>query len=141
MIESDRVCKLAWSLMTADTGTGGVNTLTGGRVYRDLIPQQVAFPAIVIGLQSSVDDVAIGGARVTSNVLINIRTVTNAANYAAIRTIADRIDAVLTAATGTQDGVKIGKIIREGTQQYMEVDTGVTYASIVQLFRCHTYLM
>lgn len=139
MIEADRAAKWAWTLLRADTASGGVNTLSGGRIYRDLVPQSAALPAVVITTQAATDDVAIGGHRVTTSVLLNVRVVTTAADYVAVKALADRVDTVLDGATGSQDTVLIGKTVRDSTQQYLEVEDGITYANVVQLYRTRAY--
>lgn len=129
----------AWTTLRADTASGGVNTLVGGRIYRDLVPQQAALPAVVLSTQSAVDGTAIGGRRVVTTIVLNVRVVGEGATYATVQPIADRVDTVLNNATGTQSTVTIGKLVRESVEQFLEVSDGVTYADIVQLYRTTAY--
>ncbi|HEX5164226.1 MAG TPA: hypothetical protein VFV93_02420, partial [Thermomicrobiales bacterium] len=47
--EGQAVAALVFDALKADTGAGGVNTLVGGRIYRERAPQAAAVPAVVIG--------------------------------------------------------------------------------------------
>jgi hypothetical protein len=37
--------------LQADAGAGGVNTLTGGRIYPDLAPEGASFPLVVVSVR------------------------------------------------------------------------------------------
>lgn len=137
MIEGQRVASLVFDLLKADTGTGGVNTLVGGRIYRDRVPQGIALPAITITLVSSVPANTAGGRRVFQNVLVDVRVVSDGAVYA--NDIADRADAVLQNAGGLKETVTVVELVQDAVQAFVEDDNGKSYAHIVATYRTPAY--
>lgn len=137
MIEAQRVASLIWDLLTADTGASGVNTLVGGRIYRDRVPQAAALPAITITLVSSVPANTIGGRRVFQNVLVDVRIVNDGSVYA--NAIADRVDAVLQNVGGTKETVRVVELVQDSVQAFIEDDSGRSYAHIVATYRTPAY--
>lgn len=133
MIEAQRVASLVYDLLAADTGVGGVHTLTGGRIYRDQVPQAAALPAVTVTLVSSVPTNTIGGRRVFQNVLVDVRVVADGNVYA--NAIADRIDAVLQGAGGTKDTVKVVELVQDSVQAFIETDSGRNYAHVLATYR------
>ena len=133
MIEAQRVASLVFDLLAADTGAGGVHTLTGGRIYRDLVPQTAALPAVTVTLVSSTPANTVGGRRVFQNVLVDVRVVAAGSVYAT--TIADRVDAVLQNAGGVKDAVNVVELVQDSAQAFVETDNGKTYSHIVATYR------
>lgn len=139
MIEGQRVVSWIWDQLAADTGAGGVFTLLGGRLYRDLVPQAAALPAATVTLVSATDTNTMRGTRVFANTLVDVRIVGDGANYAAITPIADRVDAVLQSAAGSKSGAAINKLRREQVTAFTENDAGKVYAHIVSSYRSEAY--
>jgi hypothetical protein len=137
MLEGQRVASLVFDLLKADTGAGGVNTLTGGRIYRDIVPQTALLPAVVIALVSSTDTNTLGAARVFTNNLVDVRVVSDGAVYA--NAIADRIDTVLSNAGGLKENVRVNELRREQTMAFIESESGKSYAHIVTSWRSEAY--
>lgn len=137
MIEGQRVASLVFDLLKADTGTGGVNTLVGGRIYRDRVPQGIALPAITITLVSSVPENTVGGRRVFQNVLVDVRVVSDGAVYA--NDIADRADTVLQNRGGLKETVSVVELVQDAVQAFVEDDNGKSYAHIVATYRTPAY--
>jgi len=137
MIEAQRVASLIYDLLKADTGVGGVNTLTGGRIYRDRVPQASALPAITITLVSSVPTNTMGGNRVAQNVLVDVRIVNDGAVYS--NAIADRVDAVLQNAGGSKESVRVVELVQDAVQAFIEDDAGKSYAHIIATYRTPAY--
>ena len=52
MIEGQRVAAFVFDRLAADTGAGGVSTLVGGRIYRDVVPQTAVLPAVTLPLMA-----------------------------------------------------------------------------------------
>lgn len=137
MIEGQRVASLVYDLLTADTGPSGVNTLVGGRIYRDRVPQAAGLPAVTITLVSSVPTNTVGGRRVFQNVLVDVRVVNDGAAYA--NAIADRVDAVLQNVGGSKSGVTVVELVQDAVQAFVEDDAGKSYAHIVATYRTPAY--
>lgn len=137
MIEGQRVASLVYDLLVADAGAGGVNTLVGGRIYRDRVPQAAALPAVTVTLVSSVPTNTIGGVRVFSEVLVDVRVVTDGTVYG--NAIADRIDAVLQNVGGTKESVRVVELVQDAVQAFVEDDSGKSYAHIIATYRSPAY--
>lgn len=138
MIEGQRVASLVYDLLKADAGAGGVNTLVSGRIYRDRVPQAALLPAVTVTLVSATDTNTMGGIRVFSNTLIDVRVVSDGALYA--NAIGDRIDTVLQNVSGLKDTVHTVELRREQVQAYIEDDAGKSYAHLVATYRSEAYV-
>jgi hypothetical protein len=137
VIEGQRVASLVFDLLVADTGGGGVNTLTGGRIYRDLVPQAAALPAVTITLVSATDTNTMGGLRVFQNVLLDVRVIGDGSVYQ--NAIADRIDTVLQNVGGLKSSVRVNELRREQITAFVESEAGRTYSHIVASYRSEAY--
>lgn len=136
-LEGQQVASWVWDQLLADSGAGGVNTLLGGRIYRDRVPQAAVLPAATITLVSHVDQGTIGGRRVFAVTLIDVRVVGDGTGYQ--NAVAGRVDTVLQNATGTKSGVTIVELRRDAVQAFVEDDAGKSYSHIVQTFRTEAY--
>lgn len=136
-LEGQQVAGWIYDTLVADSGVGGVNTLVGGRIYRDRVPQSAALPAVTISLVSHVDTNTLGGLRVFANTLVDVRVVGDGTSYQ--NTIAARIDTVLQNARGTRNGVTINELRRETVQAFVESEAGKSYAHIIETYRTEAY--
>ena len=137
MIEGQRVVSLVYDRLKADTGAGGVNTLVGGRIYRDVVPQAALLPAITVTLVSGTDTNTVGGRRVFQTALVDVRVVSDGVNYA--NAIADRIDTVVQNAVGTKEAVNVVELRRDQVTAFVENDAGKLYSHIVSSYRTEAY--
>ena len=137
MIEGQRVVSLVFDRLKADTGAGGVNTLVGGRIYRDVVPQAALLPAITVTLVSGTDTNTVGGRRVFQTALVDVRVVSDGVNYA--NAIADRIDTVVQNAVGTKEAVNVVELVRDQVTAFVENDAGKLYSHIVATYRTPAY--
>jgi hypothetical protein len=137
MLEGQRVASLVFDLLKADTGAGGVNTLTSGRIYRDRVPQTALLPAVTVTLVSATDTNTLGGLRVFQNVLVDVRVVSDGTVYS--NAIADRVDTVLQQAAGIKETVHVNELRREQVMAFVEDDAGKSYAHIVSTYRSEAY--
>lgn len=136
------VCSFVWSRLVADSGPGGVNALLGGtpttpgRIYRDRVPQSAALPAATIGLVSAPETNTLGGARVMSTVVADVRVVGAGAAWGPLAPIARRIDAVLQGAGGTEpgSGVRVVELRRTDHRAFIEDEAGAAYAHVIQTY-------
>lgn len=144
-LEGHDVCTLVWSLLVADSGPGGVNTLVGGtpttpgRIHQGVIPQGVALPGITIGLVAAPDTNTIGGAHVLSTVDVDVRAVTSGTSYGPIVPIARRINAVLEGAGGAS-GETFAAYLREiDFRRAEESDAGASYRHLIATYRTEAH--
>ena len=137
MIEGQRVASLVFDRLKADTGGSSVNTLVGGRIYRDVVPQAAALPAITVTLVSGTDTNTVGGRRVFQMTLVDVRVVSDGVSYA--NTIADRVDAVIQNAAGTKEAVNVVELVRDQVIAFVENDAGKLYSHIVATYRTPAY--
>lgn len=139
MIEAQRVARFVRAQLVADVGAGGVNTLLGGRIYRDQVPQAAALPAATITIASAVDTNTVGGRHVWQGVLVDVRVVGEGADYGPINAAADRVYTVLQGAGGLQVDAQVVKLRREAVQGFVESESGKSYTHLVQTFRTEAY--
>lgn len=136
MIAAERAAKWLYQRLATDTGAGGVSTLVGGRIYRDLAPQNAALPAVVFNSESSIPVNGNGGARIMGNQLWLVKVIGEGDSYATIRPVADRVDARLHGQSGVQDDAIIdGCILESEPPQPSNVENGKRYVYLLQLFR------
>ena len=136
MIEGRRAAAFVYATLAADTGAGGVNTLLGGRIYPQRAPQNVALPCCVIQLVSATPTNTTGGRRVFKSVLVDVHLIADGMSMDALDDIADRVDAVLQNAGGSQDGATVVELVQDAEQGYTEDDAGKVYMHSVQTYRC-----
>lgn len=136
-LEGQQVAGWIYDQLVADSGAGGVNTLTGGRIYRDRVPQAALLPAVTITLVSHVDESTVGGVRVFAVTLTDVRVVGDGTGYQ--NAIAARVDAVLQNAGGTRNSVRVVELRRDGVQAFVEDDAGKSYSHVIQTYRSEAY--
>lgn len=141
MIEAQRVVSYVVSTLQADSGTGGVATLLGGRVYRDRVPAAAILPAATVTLVSGTDASTLGGERVIQTVLVDVRVVCEGSSYGPINPTADRVDAVLQERSAASNGVDVVKLRRDQVQAYLEDDAGKVYAHLIQTYRSESFAL
>jgi len=134
MIEIARVLEWIYDTLSADsTLTGLVST----RIYDGLAPQGAAFPFVVFNHQGGSDLRGVGSERVFNNSLYQVKAVTKGGSFSSGATIADRIDALLQAASGTtSDGVILG-CVREQAIMLIEQQSGVEYRHVGGIYRIY----
>ena len=137
MIEGQRVVGYVFDRLVADTGAGGVHTLTSGRIYRDVVPQSATLPAVTVSRVSHTDANPLGGVRAFAVTVVDVRVVSDGGVYAT--SVADRIDTRLQNAAGTEDGVTVVELRRDGVQAFVEADAGKLYAHLITTWRTEAY--
>lgn len=136
-IEGQQVAGWILDQLVADAGAGGVNTLLGGRIYRDRVPQSAALPAATITLVSHVDESTLGGRRVFAVTLTDVRVVGDGTAYQ--NTVAARVDTVLQNASGARNGVTVVELRRDGVQAFVEDEAGKSFAHVIQTYRSEAH--
>jgi hypothetical protein len=138
-LEGYDVCALVWSLLTADAGVGGVNTLLGGRVYQDQVPQAAALPAATVGLVAAPDLATLGGDHVQATVDVDVRVVVAGTSYSPIVVVARRVNAVLDGAHGTSGESYAYKLRRIDFRRLAEEDAGASYRHLIGTYRTEAH--
>lgn len=126
MIETLGYDEWLYATLTADAALGSV---VSNRVYSQQAPQGAALPYVLFAPLSQVDDNLLGGNRGAVIAEYVVRMVTQGATFGPARAGANRIDAVLHAATGTATvgSVHIGACVRTEPFQMTETVDGVRY--------------
>ena len=136
MIEGRRAAAFVYATLKADTGAGGVNTLLGGRIYPQRVPQNATLPACLIQLVSATPTNTTGGRRAFKTALVDVHLIAEGMSMDPLDDIADRIDTVLQSAGGSQDGASVVELVQDSEQEYTEDDAGKVYMHSVQTYRC-----
>jgi hypothetical protein len=138
-LEGHDVCSLVWSLLVADSGPGGVNTLLGGRIYQDVVPQAATLPAATIGLVAAPDTTTLGGVHVHSTVDVDVRVVGSGTTYGPLVPIGRRVHAVLDGAAGTNGESYAYKLRRIDFRRMPESDAGGSYRHLIATYRTEAH--
>lgn len=138
MSELNAIDRWIYGTLTADTALAAV---VGTRVYADQAPQTtpaVTMPVVVFQWQGGADLMVIGGVRVWTNAVYLIRGIDEAQTWGGdLKTIADRIDAVLHRGSGTNaDGV-VYAAVREQPFRMPETAGGKSYRHLGGLYRIY----
>lgn len=112
--------------------------LIPGGVHVDVAPETVEeYPYIVFNLQAPRDIRGVGPARIMADLLYTIKATTRGNSYLPLREIANRIDEILTAASGSAIGGNVLHVIREESIHFPETVNGVEYRHLGGLFRLY----
>jgi hypothetical protein len=138
-LEGHDVCTLVWNRLTADAGAGGVNTLLGGRIYQDQIPQAATLPAATVGLVAAPDANTLGGVHVLSIVDVDVRVVASGTSYGPIVAIARRVNAVLDGFTGLAGESYACRLRRIDFRRLPEDDAGASFRHLIGTYRTEAH--
>ena len=138
MSELNAADRWIYGALAADTALVAV---VGARIYVDLAPQTTpptATPYVVWQMQSATDLMVIGGIRVWSNAVYLVRGVDKSLTWGGnSKTMADRIDAALHRASGTNVDGQVYACVREQAWRMMEVSDGVVYRHSGGIYRLY----
>ena len=115
-----------------------LTALVGTRVYNTRRPSPTTpFPCVIFQLQAVRDDLMVlGGVRVWASLLYLVRGIAEQTSYEGnLATIANRIDAVLHAQSGTASAGVVWVAVRERPFQMSEIVDGRTFAHLGGLYR------
>jgi hypothetical protein len=125
MAETLAVEKWMVGLLLADSA---LSTVVGTRIYSDEIPEEVlaAYPCVKFDFLSGTDFNLVGAVRMWSDMLYIVRGIDETLTYGGnLKTIADRIDAVLHRASGTTSEGTVWACVRENPFRLSEpLDSG-----------------
>jgi hypothetical protein len=128
MAESARARSWLYQTLANDAT---LTPLIGKRIYNGRAEQGAAFPYVVLQLLSPGNDlIVVGAARIWSDMLWLVKAVNKGTSTAALEPIADRIDALLHAKSGTVVGGVIHVAVRERPHELPERTDGVDYVNL-----------
>lgn len=137
MAESTTIDRWLYTVMAADAQLAAV---VGTRIYSDLAPggtTGAVLPMVVYQMQAANDLMVVGSARVWANALFLVRGVAQRVSYDGdLITMADRIDAVLHGASGSNAEGNVWECVREREFRLTEVGAdGRQYRHLGGLYR------
>lgn len=127
----------AW-LYSKLSGDATLTGLVGGRIYGHIAPQEASYPLVLFALQTADDVQTLGPHRIMSNMLYVVRVVGEASSFGApLSSVADRIDAVLQAASGTAGAGRVLACVRENPSAMVESNKGKQYRYLGGVYRLY----
>ena len=134
MLETTRIERWLYDVLSRDPV---LSSAVSGRVYAYLAPPEAETPFVVFAFQSGTDTAGIGMARLFVSALYQVKVVGTGWSWTPLQPIADRIDDLLHASSGTTlDGYVLG-CMREQPVSYVEVSDGKVYRHLGGLYRIY----
>jgi hypothetical protein len=135
--ETFRAEQWLYSLLSGDTGAGGVSTLVGGRIYAYIAPSGAAYPLVVFSHQAGHDVRGVGTTRIMASMVYQVKAIGkgSAANFGAVKAVADRIDALLQGSSGSVADGYVVSCVRETPVSYVETNGSDVFSHLGGLFR------
>jgi len=133
---TETVAAAKW-LYSVLSGDSALSALVGARVFAYRVPEGTAFPCGIFQLQAAQPDSrVIGDIRLTSRIVWVVKAIGQGADFVSIQPVAERIDELLEASSGSNvDGV-IVSCVRDRPLEMLEAsDTGEDYAHLGGLYR------
>ncbi len=128
-----RVEEWLWALLRYDATLQG---LVGGRVYAYAAPEGATLPAVVFQHQAATDvRTGPGQDRIMVDGLWLVRGVSEGRSFAQLRPVADRIDTLLSGASGTVSDALVLHTVREEPAVLVERQAGIEYRHLGGLYR------
>lgn len=111
-----------YTTLAADSA---LNAVVTGRIYEDHAPDDAPLPFVIFQSYAPVDVTSLGAKRLWTNNLWIVKGIARTLEYkGTLKTIADRIDAVLHAASGTTVDGSVWAVTREREIRYVERTEG-----------------
>ncbi len=111
-----------YTVLSTDSQLAAV---VGTRIYAYIAPENATFPYVVYQNQAGRDVRGVGPLRIMANLLYVVKVVGQTNTFGALETAANRIDAVLQAASGTPTRGTVIACVREQPFALVEsLDTG-----------------
>lgn len=135
MAEVNAIERWLYTVLSSD---GALTAVVSTRIYADRIPQDVAspYPCVVFGHLSARDLMGVGAFRIWANSLYVIRAIDETESFAGnVKTAADRIDAVLHAASGSNVDGEIFACTRESPFRMSEETDGRVFQHLGGQYR------
>jgi len=128
------------SILTADSGVGGVATLATGGIFEEIDPNGGGYPKVIFRFQGGSDYAALGAARrVYVNAVYAVYGVWQLPSYGgALDAIAARIDTVLNGQAASVAGGQVLACVRIAPLQLASVRDGVATRMLGGTFRIYS---
>lgn len=126
-----------WTVTTMRADTALTAAASGG-VWQGSADSGTVGPIVIVNQQAGTDALTMNAARLFVNILMQIKAIGPTSNYAALVTIADRIDALFKRVGPV--GLSTGGVLssfREQTLSYNEIINGKPYAHLGGLYRIY----
>lgn len=128
MAETARIRSWLYQTITGDTTLAG---LIGTRFYHGVAPAGTQYPFVVAQMLSGGNDLlGVGGIRIWAAPLFIIKAVCKGSSTGPVEPVANRIDAVLHAASGTVTNGVIWECVRERPFDLPTLEDGVNYQQL-----------
>lgn len=140
MQETFRAETWLYSVLSADSGAGGLNHATtgvAGRIYAYVAPAGAAFPLVVFSHQGGHDVRGVGPGRIMASMLYQAKVIGKgtSANFGNIKALADRIDSLLHGKSGATADGRVLSCVREQGISYVEASGSDVYSHLGGLYR------
>ena len=123
-------------LATVLTADAELNALVSGRIYGHVIASSAVYPLAMFSLQTARDIQGLGPARIMVDSLYIVRGIVEASTFGGtLKSIADRIDAILQAASGSNVNGSVLACVREQPFLYVEPYQGRQYRHLGGIYR------
>lgn len=132
MIELPRIEQWLYATLSADAE---LVALVGSRIHAYEAPQGTAMPFVIYSYQGGHDVRGVGPGRIMVSALYQVKVVGQGTSVVGLAPIADRLDALLQAASGTVTDGAVWACVREQPLAYPETDNGVQYRHLGGLYR------
>lgn len=116
-------------------GTLNADPLLAGKVHDALAPQDSVPPYVVFQQQSGTDVLTANRSRVMANLLYVVRVIGQGASFAALKALAQRVDALLQRASGSNADGTVLSSHREEPMKRAYTEQGVAYREVVLTYR------
>jgi hypothetical protein len=107
------------------SGDSTLNAAVGGRIFAHIAPATATYPLVLFAALGARDVRTLGPARIMTHLTYKVVAINEGGGFGApLGTIADRIDAVLQAASGTVAAGTVMACVREQPFEMVEVGGG-----------------
>jgi len=134
-VSSETVTAHAWLAATLQ-GDATLQSLTGSRIYRNQADEGAPTPYVVWSYQGGHHVQGVGTARIMADLVFQVKAIGLVKqDAAALRAIADQLDAVLQGASGSTAAGAVYACVGEQPVDYEETDSGIRYWHLGALYR------
>lgn len=133
IVETFEIEQWLYGLLSLDSQ---MDTLIDGRVFVDMADQGTIFPYVVFSFMAAHDVIVVGGVRVMTAAVYQIKAITDQANADVLAPIAKRIDELVDGQSGVVGSTgRILAAVRQSPVAMSEEDSGIQYRHRGGLYR------
>jgi hypothetical protein len=120
-METTTIERWLYGVLSTDATLTG---LVGSRIYSYVAPVNATYPLIIFQYQTGSDLMGVGPVRIWSDSVYVIKAINRMESYSTLKTIADRVDVLLHAESGSVTDGRVVGCVRERAYSMLElVDT------------------